>query len=79
MDRSPVTHHEPLKPGFGSSRTWQRIIGGKRYSFTAILMPSGERRYAASRLDIPDRAMNPETCAQFACYWHRVGFWTVAA
>ena len=69
--RSPVTAHDAPKPHHGSSRTWQRVIGGRQYSFTAILMPSGERRYAASRLDGPD--------GRFDCNWHRVLFVTVPA
>ena len=76
--RSQVTDHPALREGFGTSRTWQRTIRGKRYSFTAILMPSGERRYAASRLDVPS-GLYEDTAQQFACYWHRVGFWTVPA
>lgn len=68
-ERSEVTEHYATRTGNGHSRSWGRTIGGKQYSFTAVLMPNGERRYAASRLDGPD--------ARFACYWHRVGAWTV--
>lgn len=35
---------------FGSSRRWGRTILGQAYSFTAVLMPSGERRYFATKL-----------------------------
>jgi len=34
----------------GSSRRWGRTIQGQAYSFTAVLMPSGERRYFATKL-----------------------------
>lgn len=66
--RTAVTDHAPTREGNGSSRTWQRTIRGVHYSFTAVLMPNGERRYAASRLTGAD--------ARFACSWTRVGFWT---
>jgi hypothetical protein len=77
--RSEVISHPAPKQGHGTSRTWQRTIAGKRYSFTAILMPSGERRYAASRLDVPGKPgdFDVDAAARFDCYWHRVGFWTV--
>lgn len=67
--RSDVINHEPLKLGFGSSRTWQRTINGRRYSFNAVLMPSGERRYFASQLE-------NGADGRFACYWHPVLSWT---
>ena len=35
---------------YGSTRRWGRTIQGQMYSFTAVLMPSGERRYFASKL-----------------------------
>lgn len=63
--RSEITHHEPIREGNGSSRTWSRTIRGKLYSFEAVFMPNGERRYFASRLqDGKD--------SRFACYWTRV-------
>lgn len=69
--RSGVTAHKAPAAGHGSSRTWQRTIGGRQYAFTAILMPDGERRYSASRLDGAD--------GRFDCSWKRAGFWTVPA
>jgi hypothetical protein len=39
------------RPPFGMSRHWQRELGGKLYSFTAVIMPDGERRYVARRFN----------------------------
>jgi hypothetical protein len=66
-----ITTIAPIAPGNGSSRRWTRLIRGRRYSFTAILMPDGERRYSASRLDGND--------ARFASAWTRVLWWTFPA
>ena len=66
-DRSAVINHDARKPGHGSTRTWERTIGGRQYSFTAVLMPNGERRYVASYLARGD--------GRFACDWKRAGFW----
>ena len=68
--RSPVTHHEPAEPGHGSSRHWHRTIGGRDYSFTAVLMPSGQRRYFAVQLEAG-------ADGRFACYWHPVLSWII--
>lgn len=69
--RSDVQDHPALQQGFGTSRTWRRTIAGRQYRFTAVLMPDGERRYSASRLDGTD--------ARFACSWAHVLFWTAPA
>jgi len=49
-DRTRIIDHEPMRDGNGSTRTWARTIAGQRYSFTAVLMPDGERRYFAKKL-----------------------------
>lgn len=69
-ERGKVTRHEPSRPGNGSSLTWQRTIQGKPYSFTAVLMPDGERRYFASVFN--GYSGGPK----FACAWTRVLSWT---
>ena len=71
--RSEITHHEPHQTGHGSSRTWQRTILGKQYSFNAVLMPNGERRYFAHQLE-PGK---DDLAARFACYWHPVISWII--
>lgn len=70
--RSEVRSAGPFRPGNGSSRYWSRTIQGKLYSFTAVLMPDGERRYVASRLDGPD--------GRYDCNWtHNVLKWVFPA
>lgn len=66
--RGTVTEHEPYQPGFGTGRTWSRMIGGRLYSFNAVLMPDGERRYFASRFDGTDM--------RFGHQWRSVLGWT---
>jgi hypothetical protein len=61
--RSQITEHAADRPGNGASRTWSRTIGGQAYSFTAVTMPSGERRYFASRFN------GYPGGARFACAW----------
>jgi hypothetical protein len=41
----------PTREGWGTSYSWSRILGGKRYSFHMVSMPNGELRYSVSRLD----------------------------
>jgi hypothetical protein len=36
---------------YGMTRSWQRELGGKLYSFSAVIMPDGERRYFANRFN----------------------------
>ncbi len=68
--RSEVRQYEATRPGNGSSRTWSRELGGSRYRFTAVLMPSGERRYFVSRYNgYPDD--------RFACAWSRCAEWII--
>lgn len=40
---------EPIRKGDGTSFTYTRNIYGTAYSFTAVAMPNGERRYFVSR------------------------------
>lgn len=47
--RSEITAHAPSREGNGSTRRWSRTIGGQDYSFNAVLMPDGERRYFATK------------------------------
>jgi hypothetical protein len=47
--RSEIYVTEPLREGNGTSRLWSRTIAGVAYSFTAVTMPDGERRYFVSR------------------------------
>lgn len=74
-ERSDVIDHPSPKPHHGTSRTWQRTIAGRRYSFNAVLMPSGERRYFARQLE----AGRDDHAALFSCYWHPVLSWTFPA
>lgn len=69
--RGAVHVIEAKRLGDGTSRSWTRVLSGKRYSFTAVLMPDGERRYSISRFDGPEGASN------FAHYWTQVHFVTV--
>jgi hypothetical protein len=59
------------QPDGGTSRTWERLIAGKRYAFTAVLMPDGERRYTARYL--------PAGRLPVQQLWRTVGFWTFPA
>lgn len=70
-ERSEVTEHAPNMPGHGSSRRWTRTIAGKLYSFNAVLMPNGERRYFARVLKGND--------ARFDCNWKPAGGWIIPA
>lgn len=47
--RSDVRQFGPFREGHGSSRQWNRVINGTPYSFTAVTMPDGERRYFVNR------------------------------
>jgi len=67
--RSEVRFHEAPKEGHGTYRTWSREIGENRYSFTAVLMPDGERRYSVSRY-------NGTSVPSFDSAWTRVHFIT---
>lgn len=69
--RSKVSYDPPRTQGSGVIRRWQRVIGGTRYSFTAVTMPDGERRYFASRLT--GYAGGPK----FACAWKPCAAWTI--
>lgn len=72
--RSAIYVTEPKRSGDGTSRSWTRTLSGKLYSFTAVLMPSGERRYSISRYDGPGdgRPMSAQ-------YWRRLHFVTIPA
>jgi hypothetical protein len=70
-ERSAVYVMEPRMEGFGTSRLWQRTIQGRLYSFTAVLMPNGERRYFASRFN--GYSGGPAfACAWDPCFEHTV-------
>ncbi|MGD9527759.1 hypothetical protein [Pseudonocardia sp.] len=78
--RSEVTHHEPLREGNGSTRTWSRVLRGVPHGFTAVLMPDGERRYAVRKYNGYGDDGTPEGRAngmRFDCAWTQVAFWTV--
>lgn len=66
--RGPLYITPPNRDGGGWSRAWQRKIGGRLYSFTAVVMPlTGDLRYFVRRLR-PEYADAP----QFDCGWERV-------
>ena len=70
--RTAIATRGPNRPGNGTSRMWTRVILGKLYSFTAVIMPDGERRYFANRFDGTD--------SRFDCEWtHDVLAWTIPA
>jgi hypothetical protein len=69
--RSAVHESGPMQPGFGSSRTWTRELNGTLYSFNAVLMPDGERRYFVSRFN--GYVGGPK----FACAWTPCREWIV--
>ncbi len=62
---------EPHQRGHGVTRSWTRVIRGRKYGFAAITMPDGELRWTASRFDAPDGSPN------FGCYWTRLHFITI--
>jgi hypothetical protein len=72
-ERSKITEHAPYHAGDGTSRTWSRTIQGVLYSFTAVAMPSGERRYFASRFN--GYSGGP----RFACAWDQAAEMTFRA
>lgn len=72
-ERSAITEHEGAREGDGTSRTWSRVIQGTLYSFTAVTMPSGERRYFASRFN------GYPGGPQFGCAWDRASETTFRA
>lgn len=80
--RGEITTSSSNKPRFGSTRRWSRTIGGARYSFTAVLMPNGERRYAVSKYNGYGDDGTEEGRAigmRFGCAWTEVHFITVPA
>lgn len=44
--RPPISRKDTTS---GTARVWGRTINGHQYSFTATLMPTGERRYRVAR------------------------------
>lgn len=74
--RSDIRVREPHRDGWGTSRAWTRVLGGKLYSFHAVTMPDGERRYAVSRWDGGGRPGEPGH-PNFACDWTPVFSYTV--
>lgn len=59
----------PNQSGHGTARRWRREIQGTWYTFTAVLMPDGERRYFANRFNGYAGGMN------YACAWTPVLEW----
>ena len=69
-ERGPIFTDEPIFEDHGTSRRWMRVIRGRLYSFTAVLMPDGERRYFVNRFDGTDQ--------RFDCEWtHEILAWTI--
>lgn len=48
-ERSDIRVTMPDREGNGVGRRWGRVINGTPYAFTAVVMPSGERRYYAEK------------------------------
>lgn len=69
--RSKIMEYAALRPGHGTSRTWTRVIYGTLYSFTAVTMPNGERRYSVSKYN------SYVGGTSYDCAWDRVHFITV--
>lgn len=69
-ERGPIYTDQPLRPGDGTARSWRRDIQGQMYSFTAVLMPTGERRYFARKFN--GYSGGP----RFACAWSPCLEWT---
>lgn len=74
--RGEIRTYEPTREGWGSRRAWNRMLGGKLYSFHIVTMPDGERRYGASRWDGGGRPGEPGH-PNFACDWTIVFTYTV--
>jgi len=70
---TPELSEWEVAQGCGTSRYWSRTIRGIQYSFTAVLMPNGERRYFARRFN--GYAGGP----RFACAWTPCFSYTVRA
>jgi hypothetical protein len=70
----------PEKPGRGTSIHWRREIFGVPHSFTLVVMPNGELRYAVCRYngylyDLIKVGMTTWGAAlQFACAWDQTHF-----
>lgn len=47
--RSEIGTRAPSSPEHGTTRVWDRIIGGAHFAFTAVTMPNGELRYFVKR------------------------------
>lgn len=69
--RSEIYEWPAQREGNGSSRLWSREINGTPYSFTAVLMPNGERRYVVSKFN--GYVGGPK----FACAWDQIHFITI--
>lgn len=72
--RSPICddHARPgdeHRPTFGASRTWSRVLLGVLWTFAAIAMPDGERRWSVGRYmrDAGDRT-------KFGCDFRAAAF-----
>jgi len=80
--RTPVvtTEPPPWAQGHGTCRRWSRTINGRPYSFNAVTMPNGERRYFVERyngyLSGPDGLPTPGATA-WGCAWSPAHEWIV--
>lgn len=70
-ERGPVAEEQP---GMHAVRVrhWHRVIYGRLYSFRAIGMQGGERRYSAN-------VLGGDGDRRFACNWRHAGFWAFPA
>lgn len=80
--RTPVITTEPDRPGNGTSRRWSRTINGRPYSFTAVTMPNGERRYFVSRYNgyLSDvNGLPTPGATKWGCAWSPAHEWIIPA
>lgn len=78
--RTPIITTEPAREGNGTCRRWSRTINGRPYSFNAVTMPNGERRYFVSRYNgyLSDADGLPTPGAtKWGCAWSPAHEWIV--
>lgn len=71
--RGPIFDNPAQRPGFGTSRSWARVVRGTLYRFVIVNMPNGQVRWFVSRFN--GYVGGPE----FGCAWDRVRAWWFAA
>jgi len=70
----------PSREGNGTSFYWSRTINDTPYSFTLVLMPSGERRYEVKRYNgyciesVRAGYVTVEQLLRLGCAWSPVHF-----